>query len=369
MSRKVGWLKTRLKEAQKTKEYSSGEYSYSETQAEVETGELIKLDSNENLFIPPSRFSQIFKEVLKELDPRLYPQSEKIILIKALSDYLDLPSECFAIGNGSDELIETTVTAFLRKSEKAISIMPTFSMYEIIVETHGNAYDAVPLGDEFSLDVDALFSKVTPETVLCILCTPNNPTGNQFELNSVRKIVEEFKGIVLIDEAYAEFAPSSIKELIKEFDNLIILRTFSKTFGLAGLRIGYSLACPEVTSLLRGTQLPWNVNKFSMRMATKVLEKREVFLEDIERVKTERSKMIKRLNRISGVKAFNSDANFVLFRTEKDADTVFKELRRKGILIRNIGYIPFFNKCLRVTIGLPEMNDQFIKALEEICDG
>jgi histidinol-phosphate aminotransferase len=278
VSRKASWFGKRLEETQRIREYSREEYLSATEPTDLKARDLIKLNSNENLFIPKSSFSLMFKEVLEELDPRLYPQSEKIDLIRALSDYLSLPSECFTIGNGSDELIETAVSAFLRGTERAVSIVPTFAMYEIIVEAHGSIYDTVPLGNGFSLDADALLSKITPKTVLCILCSPNNPTGNQFELSSVRKVVKEFKGIVIVDEAYVEFAPFSIKEAIKDFDNLIILRTFSKAFGLAGLRIGYAIACSEVTAILRRIQLPWNINKVSLRMATKVLEKKEFFL-------------------------------------------------------------------------------------------
>lgn len=358
-----------LEDAERIKEYPSGEYSTSSELSEDEAKKVIKLDANENLFIPKNFLSQISREVAEELDPRLYPQSEKRELINALSDYLSLTPECFAVGNGSDELIETFVTAFLRSGERAISITPTFSMYEIIVKTHVRTYDSVPLGDDFALDTDALLSKVTPATALCILCSPNNPTGNQFEPGSVRKILEEFNGIVIVDEAYNEFAPTSIKEAIKDFDNLIVLRSFSKTFGLAGLRIGYSIACPKITSMLRKIQLPWNINKFSMLMAIKVLEKKELFLDLIEGVKTERTRLFNKLNMVSGIKAFKSDANFILFTPKMDADTVFNQLRSKGIFIRNLGFISGFNKFLRVTVGLPEMNDLFIDAVEEIFDG
>jgi len=369
MRRRAEWLEKRLEETRRIKEYPAGEYTYPVRRAEVETGRLIKLEANENFFIPRDFFSQIFGELEGELDPRLYPQSEKMELINALSEYLALPSECFVVGNGSDELIETVVRAFLRRSERCISISPTFAMYRIIVEAQGNKYDTVPLGEEFSLDADALLSKIRSETVLCVLCSPNNPTGNQFELNSVRKIVEEFKGIVVVDEAYVEFAPLSIKDAIEEFNNLIVLRTFSKAFGLAGLRIGYALTCPKLASALRRVQLPYNVNKFSMRVASKVLERRDVVLDAAEGVKTERRRLIKRLKEITGIKAFNSDANFVLVKTEKDAEAIFRGLRDEGILVRNIGDIPNLGKCLRITVGLPEMNDRLINALEDVCDG
>lgn len=368
MRKDMGWLEKRLEELRRIEGYSAGEYSYPTRAAKAEDRRLVKLDANENFFIPQQFSSQIFRELERNLDLRLYPQSEKMELINALSEYVELPSESFTLGNGSDELIETIVRTFLRGSERSISVSPTFSMYRIIVEAHGNTYDAMPLRANFSLDADALLSKVTAKTVLCILCSPNNPTGNQFEYGSVRKILREFKGVVVVDEAYVEFAPSSIKGAIKEFDNLIVLRTFSKAFGLAGLRIGYALASPEITSVLRQIQLPYNVNKFSMWMASKVLEKRKIFLDAVEEVKAERGRLTRRLNEIPGIKAFNSDANFVLVKTEKDAEAIFNELRTEGILVRNIGEISNLGRCLRITVGLPEMNDCLINALEAICN-
>ena len=369
MHRKVGCLEKRLEEVHRIKSYSAGEYFYPASAVNAEARRLIKLDANENFFIKQHFLLQIFKELEENLDLRLYPQSEKIDLINALSQYIGLPSESFTIGNGSDELIETVVRTFLRGPERSISISPTFSMYRIIVEAHGSAYDTVPLGKSFSLDADALLSKVTANTALCILCSPNNPTGNQFEYGSVRRILREFKGIVVVDEAYVEFAPSSIKDAVEEFDNLIVLRTFSKAFGLAGLRIGYAIACPEVTAALRQIQLPYNISKVSMLMASKVLEKRKIFLDAVEEVKAERERLTRTLDEVPGIKAFNSDANFVLIKTEKDAEAILNELRTEGILVRNIGGIPNLGRLLRVTVGLPEMNDCLINALEAICDG
>lgn len=370
MRKKVDLLERRLEEAQRIKVYSSGDYSDLAIQREIEAGKLIKLDANENFFIPQDFFSKIFRELGDVLDPRLYPQSEEMELVNGLSEYLALPAECFAIGNGSDEMIEVVVRIFLKSPERAISISPTFSMYKLIVEAYGNEYNAVALGKKFVLDPGDLLSK-TSGAGLCFLCSPNNPTGNQFEPKLVREIAEEFEGVLVVDEAYVEFAPLSIKDMVEEFDNLIVLRSFSKAFGLAGLRIGYSLASPRITSALRRIQPPYHVNKFSMRVASKVLEKerRKTALNAIEKIKVERNRLLERLNKIIGIEAFSSETNFILFKTEKEADAIFSELIGRGILIRNIGYIPGVGKCLRVTVGLPEMNDCFIESLEEICGG
>jgi histidinol-phosphate aminotransferase len=358
-------LEKRLIEIERVQQYASGEYSL--PNGAPNTDEWIKLNANENLFVQQAFFVQKLKELEQIFDPRLYPQTEKMELISSLAQYLSLPPECFTIGNGSDELIETIVKVFLRRSERCISISPTFGMYQIIVGNHGCIYDAVPLERSFSLNSKALLGNLKDETNLCVLCSPNNPTGNQFKRNTIMEIIEEFEGVVLVDEAYAEFAPYSIHKAVLKYDNLIVLRTFSKAFGLAGLRIGYACATPKLTAALKQSQLPYNVNKFSTWMAAAILDERKFLLDTVKRIKTERRELIKRLNSIHGVKAFHSDANFVLIKTEKDAEIIFTKLKTQKILVRYIGPIITHGKCLRITVGPPQINKQLIHALEEIC--
>jgi histidinol-phosphate aminotransferase len=364
MARKTR-LEKRLTEIKRLQNYESGEYSL--PNGTSDGNDWIKLNANENLFVQQAFFTQNYFEHNKNFDPRLYPQTEKMALIQRLAKYLSLPIECFTIGNGSDELIETVVKVFLRPSERCLSISPTFTMYRIIVGNHGSVYETVPLDASFSLSSEAFLGNLKDTTNLCILCSPNNPTGNQFKRKTIMKIIEEFDGIVLVDEAYAEFAPYSIHNAIINNENLIVLRTFSKAFGLAGLRIGYACASPKLTAALRQSQLPYNVNKFSMRLAAATLNDRKFFLDMVETIKTERHRLITRLNNINGVNAFHSDANFVLIKTEKDADHVFTELKTRKILVRNIGVILNHGKCLRITIGPSEKNTPLIHALEEIC--
>ena len=352
------WLEGRLAEIHRIEEYPKDTYP-------VERDEMVKLDSNENFFIPRGLYTKIWRELEEDLDPRLYPLNEEEELINALSEYIALPPECFVVGNGGDQIIETVVRAFVKGSERVLSLSPTFSMYRILTETHGNAYDSVPLGDGFELDPDDLLSEVTPDTVLCFICSPNNPTGNQFDRRSVMNVVKEFKGIVIVDEAYVEFAPYSVKDAVEEYDNLVVVRTLSKAFGLAGLRVGYGIACPKIASALRHILLSYNVSKVSLRLASKVLERREFFLPSIDRIKDERYRLAKRYDTMMGIKAFNSDANFFLVETEKD---VFTELRANRIFVRRVA-IHDLGNCQRISVDLPEMNDRLLSVLEEVCDG
>jgi histidinol-phosphate aminotransferase len=368
MTPKLDWLEVKLRKMQSSEEYVP-KYT-PETVAKqlgIHEDELLRLDKNENLFLSKPFFSGILKELAEELDPRFYPQKEKLTLTHELMEYLGLPSESILLGNGSDELIETIVRVFLGSNEEAISIAPTFTMYQIIVNNQGNPFLDISLNDDFSLDVEGLLSKASSKTRLCFICSPNNPTGNQFKIESIKQVLEKFQGIIIIDEAYVEYAPYSVGEMIKEYDNLIVLRTFSKAFGLAGLRIGYGLAHPKIAAALKKLQLPFNINKFSLQLAIKLLDKQKIVHTSITRLKTERERFYKKLTKIPGVKAFPSNANFLLFTTEKDTNLMCENLMKNGILVRNIENILSLGRCLRVTVGLPEMNNKFLNIITELC--
>jgi histidinol-phosphate aminotransferase len=225
------------------------------------------------------------------------------------------------------------------------------------------------LREDFSLNVEGILESSKGNKGICFICSPNNPTGNQFELEDVRAIIESFPGLVLVDEAYVEFAKNSLTKLVKKYKNLIVTRTFSKAFGLAGVRIGYALSNSEIsTAIFEYAQLPYSLNCIGLRLALKVLEMVDRFKKSIDGLKEEREKLMGRLNSIKGVRAFKSDANFILFQVMKPYEKVFNDLFDKGVLVRKIGKVLNLEGCLRVTVGLPYMNDRFIEALTSISE-
>lgn len=362
------WIRQRLKEAAKEVYVPSGDAVPTIPAGGLSQKNLVRLDANENLLFPPAVLSAVLREVADEVDVRTYPRLEEERLMEALADYLTFPSHQIVVSNGSDPLIESCVQALLIGDEAAISIAPTFAMYKIITRNHGFAYMEVPLNDDFSLNVEAFLAAVTANTVLCFLNSPNNPTGNQFPLADVKAIIEAFPGFVVIDEAYVDFAPYSVLELIEQSETVIALRTFSKAFGLAGLRIGYALSAADVTTALKRVQLPFNVNKVSLVVARKILAQRDAIANVVAQVKSERSELFRRMSQISGVTVFTSDANFLLFTTEKDPEWVYRGLQKKGLLIRRFTSLLGRGAFLRVTVGLPEMNAHFIDSLTELCE-
>ncbi|MEM2914846.1 MAG: histidinol-phosphate transaminase, partial [Candidatus Bathyarchaeia archaeon] len=325
--------------------------------------------SNENFFVPLDFIRNILREVIEEIDPRIYPRDETVELKQAISRYLDVSTKEIVIGPGSDPFIDLVSRMFLTKDDEAISITPTFSIYERCVKIQGAKYKAVPLKDDFSLDTKRILASVTPRAKIIFLCSPNNPTANLFNREDFLCLTEGFDGIVAVDEAYADFSRGSVVNLAEKAENLIVFRTFSKVFGLAGLRIGYAIANQDLATVIdERFQLPYNVSLVTLKASVKMLEKIHVIKDATEKLKIEREKLIKRLNQIDGVHAFDSETNFVLFQTEKSSDIVYEELLQKGIIVRNIGRVLNLQNCLRVTVAPSHMLEKFLIELDEVLN-
>jgi len=333
----------------------------------IPLSEIVKLNFNENLFLPRQLQTKLVKELAEEIDLRMYPQDEEIKLKGKLSGYIKAPKDCLVVGNASDELIDRIVRLFVDKGDVAVSFSPTFAVPRFDVKRRGGEYVSVSLLSDLQLDVKGLLSSFSAETRLLYLCSPNNPTGMQFKEKDIETLAKEFPGIVILDEAYAEFADYSFVPRIAEFENMIILRTFSKAFGLAALRLGYAVANPKLARVLtEKTPLPFPVSVFTLNMGFKMLENVAAMEKSVVQLREERGKLIRALNQIDGVKAFDSQANFLLMSTEQDAGLVDSSLMQKGILIKRLGKILQYDNCFRVTVGLPEMNTKLVEALKEI---
>src|SRR5208337_2274314 len=211
------------------------------------------------------------------------------------------------------------------------------------------------LKSDLSIDVDDILRKVTPKTKLIFICSPNNPTGNEFSWDSVEAIADKFSAVVIVDEAYAEFGGSSVCPLAVEKSNVVVVRTFSKAFGLAGLRFGYSVAHESLASVFSGI-IPYTVGTITAKYVQKLLAKNEVVQNWVTMVVDERERLVKDLRRVKGLVVFESKANFVTFRPYSNPTQVCADLLEKGIIIKDLGDSPIIGHCLRVTVGLPEMN-------------
>ncbi len=329
--------------------------------------EILKLNSNENLFIPLDFVRKILRQVAEEVDPRIYPRDEYGELRDSISLHYNIPSDEIVIGAGSDQLIDLVSRMSLREGDEALAIAPTFVIYERCVRAQGAAYRKIPLRDDFSLDLEALLSSITPKTKIVFLCSPNNPTANQFNREDVLRLAEEFEGIVVVDEAYADFAGSSLVDEVSELENLIVFKTFSKVFGLAGLRVGYAVANRVLAKVINErVQMPYTASLVALKTAVKMLENLEYIREIIGELKAERGRIIEKLNEIGGVRAFPSETNFVLFQVNRDSSSVYRSLLNRGIIVRNVGRVLKFNNCLRVTVAPTPLMDRFLEELKEV---
>ncbi len=363
------WLDAKLAKLQGSEIYSAEKTNEEiAKQYGLKVSDIVKLNYNENLYMPREKVIPLLKQVADECDFRIYPQEEEAQLTARISEYLQVPTESVAIGNSSDEVMERVIRLFLDKGDSAVTFAPTFSVFKYCVKYQGSEYVAVPLKDDFSIDLDGMRGTFTPSARLLYLCSPNNPTASQLKRREIEALVDEFPGIVLVDEAYAEYADYSVVPLINKYENLIVLRTFSKAFSLAGLRLGYALTNPGLARALNTTPAPYPVNVISLSMGAKMLENISLMRESVAALKRERANLINALNEIEGIEAFDSKANFVLFNTEKPYAEVYEASLRQGLVIKKLGRLLKYENCLRTTVGLPDMNVKLVKALREYME-
>jgi histidinol-phosphate aminotransferase len=362
------WIKQKIEKLQAIDCYSAG--ATPETVARqigVSTSEIVKLNFNENLFVDRTKQAALVKEVADEIDLRMYPEDEEVKLREKLTGYMSVPKDYLTIGNAGDELIDRMIRLFVEKGDLAVSFTPSFAIPRLCVKRQEGEYITVPLKGDFQLDVQGMLSKFSDKTRLLYICSPNNPTSNQMKTEDIETLVRAFSGVVILDEAYDEFADYSFVPRIREFPNMIILRTFSKAFGLAMLRLGYSVANPELAKILtEKAPLPYPVSGFTIRMGIKMLENMDIMRTAVAALKAERGKLIKALNQIEGIQAFDSQADFLLINTKKPADEVYEKLLKRGIMLKKWGKLLQYDNCFRVTVGLPEMNSKLIEALKQI---
>ena len=291
-------------------------------------------------------------------DPRQKVLKEKIAEIKGIA-----PENIF-IGNGSDEAIDLLFRVFcVPGQDKAIAISPSYGMYGVAAETNDVEIKEVRLEPDFSLDTEKLLSAADSRTKLLFLCSPNNPSGNSFPLSQIMEIVERFNGIVVVDEAYIDFSSqASLLPQIKDKPSLVVLQTFSKAWGMAGLRIGLAFASPLIISLLSKIKYPYNINILAQRTGLQRINESET-KRHIETIKKERQRVADGLAKCSCVlKVYPSDANFLLVKV-KNADAIYKKLIDSGIIVRNRNKTKGCEGCLRITIGTPEENGHLLSIM------
>ena len=329
--------------------------------------DLIKLNQNENPFDLPEELKRELLEEFFKYSWNRYPEVFPIQFIEALSKRINIPVESIIAANGSNELMYTALMAIVGKGTKVLIPSPTFFLYEKIVAILEGELISVSGKADLSFDVDKIIAIAQKENpALIILNSPNSPTGQMLSLADVEKIISSTDSIVLVDEAYIEFADfPSVLPLMQKYDRLIVLRTFSKAFSVAGLRIGYLLAQPALCSELLKPKIPFTVNNLSSTVAIKLMQQKNLIDERIVYIKKQKEYLFQNLCRIDKVKVFPSQTNFLIFKVENDSKSLFEKLLAENVLIRDVSSYPLLNNTLRVNAGTEQENNAFLSALKK----
>lgn len=327
----------------------------------INPSEVLKLDANENLFLSKNFMQQVMIEASYETDPRVYPENETDYLRKQLAESNGVDPSQIVIASGGDQIIELVYDSLVGINGEVCAVSPTFSMYPRAAKQRKLKYTEEPLRPDFTLNAG-----IDPRCDLLILCNPNNPTGNQFDRDAVISLIDKSKGFVLVDEAYMEYGKYSLACETETRENLLILRTFSKAYGMAGLRLGYCITNSELAEVLN-TQclMPYPVSSPVLRAGSILLRNTEFVQRMVDEAKEQRKALIEKLNEMDGVTPYPSATNFVLFNTEKPYTEVYEGLKERGILVRVFGKVLDKENCLRVTVAPEPMMARFIEALEE----
>lgn len=330
--------------------YSSARDEYAETEA----GDTVLLDANEN------SLGSVLGNSLNR-----YPDPYQKKLKTSISDMLNVSSESLFLGNGSDEAIDLLLRIFCEPGVDCIlTFPPTYGMYKVSADINSISIIESPLDEKFEISVEEALRLPTKNTKLALVCSPNNPTGNAIPLEQIEALLKSFRGYVVVDEAYVDFCPEkSALRLFQKYENLIVLRTFSKAWGLAGIRLGIAIAQKEVIALLNKVKSPYNISKLTQDAALKALTQRENMRHMAQVINAQREQLSRKLQSLSIVeKVYPSDANFILAKF-KNSKLAFDALTNARVIVRDRSSVKGCEHCLRITIGSQEENDMVCSIL------
>ena len=328
----------------------------------VTVDRIIKLDGNEN---PYGCSPKVKKALLQYPFYHIYPDSEQRELRQALQSYVGAPLESIIAGSGSDELIEFVMRLFIDPGDRVINCVPTFGMYQFSTDTWGGRVTTVPRNARFGVDIAAVKRAVAEGAKIVFIASPNNPSGNVTPREDILQLLD-LPIVVVLDEAYYEFSQKTLVPLVREHDNLIVLRTFSKWAGLAGLRVGYGVFPDKIAKLLLRIKPPYNVNAAAQVAALESLKDLDYLRGTVKAIVAERQRLFDRLAAFQKLRPSPSEANFILCSVvNHDAQSIYQELKRRGILIRYFN-TPLLKNYIRISVGKPEHTDALVAALNDI---
>ena len=333
-----------------------------EGEVAVPAQDIIKLDANEN---PYGCSPRVNRALAVYPDLNIYPDDGQMRLRKLLEGYTGIGAEHIVAGSASNQLIDLVLRLFVDKGEEVINSVPTFGIYRFSTELCGGSLIEIPRDEKYAIDIRAVKAAISERTKLICLANPNNPTGTVTSQRDILELVDT--GLpVLVDEAYYEFCGETVVPLVSRYENLMVLRTFSKWAGLAGLRVGYGIFFPEIADYLLRIKVPYNVNVAALVAVQESLEDTEYLMKGVKAIIAERDRLFAKLQDFDWLKPFPSQANFILCSILNGSAKELKQrLQDKGIMVRYFDE-PILRDFIRFSIGKPEHTDALIKALQEI---
>ncbi|MFA6803283.1 MAG: histidinol-phosphate transaminase [Candidatus Methanomethylophilaceae archaeon] len=323
-------------------------------------GDAIRMDTNTNSFGSNPAAMEFLKKGIDDING--YPNTYADGLRDALADLYGLERENFVAGSGSDEIIDISFKTFTEWGDVTTVPTPSYTLYDYFVKMNGGKTNEIDLTEDFQLDVDAMLKE---KSKMMIIPSPNNPTGNCFRKEDLEEMLSRYEGILIVDEAYGEYADDSMIARVNEFDNLIVTRTFSKAYALAGLRVGYSASNLDLTEMMNCVKIPYSLNKVSEGAAIAAVRDQEFVKRSVRTVREQRPILANGLRKL-GFEPFPSDSNFILARCPIDHKKITEGLMRRGILIRDFGSKRRTENCIRTTVGTKELNDLLLKNIAEV---
>ncbi len=326
----------------------------------------IKLNQNESPWDWPGQFKASVLRQLGELDWNRYPDRAPLQLKERLAQTVDLAPEQVVLGKGSNEVLQALATVLLRPGDRLCTLDPTFAVYSRLAQLQGATVETVPLDDDFQVTPADLLA-AAGKARLTILCNPNSPTGSLLDLELIDRVAASAAGVVVVDEAYLDFARVTALDLLAARPNLVLTRTFSKALALAGFRLGYGIMQAELAAQVQKGLLPYNIDVPAAVAGMQVLEQQGRIVELADLIITERDDLIAKLNELPGITAWSSHTNFFLLETPMGAQGTFRRLAKLGLLVRDVSGYRLCQRKVRITVGTPEENSALYQAVETLA--
>ncbi|MFQ6135510.1 MAG: histidinol-phosphate transaminase [Nitrososphaerales archaeon] len=329
--------------------------------------QIVRFDTNASPTVPKKWLRELASK-LEDIGINDYPDTSYLKFRRAVSRYIDIDPDRITVTNGADEGLDIIVKTFIDNGTDAVVSTPTYMFYKAVTQIAGGNIVSVPRREDFSDDEEDLLEAAKKDsTRIIFLCSPNNPTGNSTKRETAIRLLEESDVVIAVDEAYSEFSGKTLLDLTDRYDNLIILRTFSKAFSLAGARVGYMVASKKTIDLLNKIRPPNSLSVISLALAELALNDLETVRENIRFIVRERERCRSFLERLQRLMVYPSEANFLLLKFDEiDPEQVYKLLMQRGLVVRNVSRTPGLERCLRFSVRLPEQNDMLLDAISEV---